>query len=215
MSLRRLTATTTIALGMAGVLTASLLAGQQTTKPMPGHDMMGGMKAGTKMTKAEKIANAIAAAPASIAEKATVLDYPATEGAAPEVLRPGTNGWSCFPDMPDTQGNDPMCLDEPWVKWLEAYLAKKTPQINRVGIGYMMAPGGAWGSNSDPFAMKEMPGNHWGQHSPHLMILVPDARALAGISTDPNNGGPYVMWVGTPYAHIMAPTSASAAMMHK
>ena len=26
-----------------------------------------------------------------------------------------------------------------------------------------------------------------------------------GISTDPNNGGPFVMWAGTPYAHIMVP----------
>ncbi len=37
------------------------------------------------------------------------------------------------------------------------------------------------------------------------MILVPDPALLDGISTDPWNGGPYVMWKGTPYAHIMVP----------
>ncbi len=37
------------------------------------------------------------------------------------------------------------------------------------------------------------------------MILVPDPAMLEGISTDPDNGGPYVMWKGTPYAHIMIP----------
>jgi len=44
-----------------------------------------------------------------------------------------------------------------------------------------------------------------------LMILVPDpARALAGLSRDPTSGGPYVMWVGTDYAHIMVPIAPNA-----
>jgi hypothetical protein len=42
------------------------------------------------------------------------------------------------------------------------------------------------------------------------MILVPDLKALTGISTDPGNGGPYVMYAGTPYAHIMAPAGSMA-----
>jgi len=33
-------------------------------------------------------------------------------------------------------------------------------------------------------------------------VIVPDTKMLQGISDDPNNGGPYVMWKGTPYAHI-------------
>jgi hypothetical protein len=37
------------------------------------------------------------------------------------------------------------------------------------------------------------------------MIIVPDTNMLQGISDDPNNGGPYVMWKGTTYAHIMVP----------
>ena len=162
------------------------------------------------MTKAEKIANAIAAAPSSVSAKATILDWPAKEGMAPEVLRPGTNGWSCFPDFPETKGNDPMCLDESWVSLMQAYMAKKTPQITKVGIGYMLAPGGGWGSNSDPYAMTESPDNHWSHHAPHLMVAVPDTKSLVGISSDPANGGPYMMWAGTPYAHIMAPTAAGA-----
>ena len=28
---------------------------------------------------------------------------------------------------------------------------------------------------------------------------------LAGISTDPRSGGPWVMWADTPYAHVMVP----------
>jgi len=183
---------------LIGTLTATLAAAQQM------HEMKAGAP---KMTEAQKIANATSAAPAAISAKATVLDWPAKEGAAPETLRAGTNGWTCLPDMPDTHGNDPVCMDAPWMKWVEALMAHKTPQIAGVGIGYMLAPGGAWGSNTDPYGMKETPDNHWGHHQPHLMILVPDLKSLAGTSTDPANGGPYVMYAGTPYAHIMAPTT--------
>jgi hypothetical protein len=38
------------------------------------------------------------------------------------------------------------------------------------------------------------------------MILVPDPAMLEDIPTDSDAGGPYVMWQGTSYAHIMMPT---------
>jgi hypothetical protein len=165
------------------------------------------------MSTAQKIADATSAAPATISGKATIFDWPAKEGAQPAVIRKGTNGWSCFPDMPQSEGHDPMCLDGPWMKWIEAYTTKTTPNVGGVGVGYMIAPGGAWGSNSDPYATMKMADNHWGHHDPHLMIVVPDLKSLAGMSTDPANGGPYVMYQGTPYAHIMAPVTP--AMMGK
>ncbi len=37
------------------------------------------------------------------------------------------------------------------------------------------------------------------------MIIVPDVEMLAGLPTDPHSGGPWVMYKGTPYAHIMIP----------
>jgi hypothetical protein len=37
------------------------------------------------------------------------------------------------------------------------------------------------------------------------MVIVPK-ELLKGVSDDPHNGGPYVMWKDTPYAHIMFPT---------
>ena len=113
------------------------------------------------------------------------------------------------PDMPDTEGNDPACLDEPWMQWVEAYMSKTRPRLTHVGGGYMIAPGGGWGSNTDPYAMKQTGDNRWGHHEPHLIIVVPDVTSLEGMSTEPNNGGPYVMYAGTPYAHIMAPIRSS------
>lgn len=89
--------------------------------------------------------------------------------------------------------------------WLDAYAKKATPQITQVGIGYMIAPGGGWGSNTDPFATKETPTNEWHRSPPHLMLIFPTSEALRGLPTDQHNGGPWVMWRGTPYAHVMAP----------
>lgn len=155
-----------------------------------------------------KIANAVSAAPPSISAKATIMDYPAKEGERPTVLRQGTNGWVCYPHMPEMKGNAPMCLDDAWQKWMEAYMAHKDPQISQVGISYMIAPGGAWSSNTDPFAMSEKPDNQWGFDGPHLMILVPNRDALKGLPTDRSSAGPYVMYAGTPYAHIMIPITS-------
>ncbi|MEO7191516.1 MAG: hypothetical protein ABI051_10720 [Vicinamibacterales bacterium] len=212
MTTRRMMMAALSGLSAAGLLTVSLLARQQPGAPAMSHDMPMPAAGMSTMTTAQKIANAMEAAPATVAARATILDWPAKEGAAPAVLRTGTNGWSCFPDMPDSKGSDPMCLDATWMKWMEAYLAHKKPALTHIGIGYMMAPGGGWASNTDPFAMQETAANHWGHHAPHMMIVAPNTASLAGMSTDPANGGPYVMWSGTPYAHIMAPTMAGAMM---
>ena len=61
--------------------------------------------------------------------------------------------------------------------------------------------------------MSKTADNQWHLALPHLMILVPDLKSLGGISTDPNNGGPYVMYPGTPYAHIMAPITTTTLKM--
>jgi hypothetical protein len=41
------------------------------------------------------------------------------------------------------------------------------------------------------------------------MVLYQDLKMLDSFPTDPMNGGPWVMWKGTPYAHLMVPVSAS------
>ena len=63
-----------------------------------------------------KIANALSAGTASITEHAAVIDWPANpkDGMSDgRVLRQGTNGWTCMPDVPGRPQHDPMCMDEP------------------------------------------------------------------------------------------------------
>src|SRR5512132_453865 len=161
-----------------------------------------------KPSKAQKIANAMTAAPRSLSSKAAVMDWPASEGAQMTTLRTGSNGWTCLPDFPATKGNDPMCVDDQWLSFMSAMMSKSTPKISHTGIGYMIAPGGAYGSNKDPFAANATADNEWGYDPPHVMLLVTDQNALQGIPTARQNGAPWVMWAGTPYAHVMVPVTS-------
>ena len=150
----------------------------------------------------DPIESAMTAGPASIAAAATVLDWNMN------VLRQGTNGWTCLPDRQDTEGTDPWCVDDQWLGFLKAYVGKTAPSITRVGFAYMLA-GDSPVSNSDPFATEPTGPEDWvtDVHG-HIMVLVPDQKALEGISTDHRNGGPWVMWPNTPYAHLMIPVDS-------
>ena len=149
--------------------------------------------------KEAKIARVERAAPPSVSAEATVVELDGT------VLREGTNGWTCLPGV--MPGDDhPMCNNAAWMKFMQAMRHQAPFQVDGIGVSYMLA-GDARVNNADPFDTKEDPGEVWVQEGPHLMILVPQ-ELLEGISDDPSSGGPYVMWKGTPYAHIMVPTAA-------
>ena len=146
------------------------------------------------------IGNALSAAPPAVAAHAAV--------ALPtgEVLREGTNGYTCMPDDPAVPNNAPMCLDAAWAELIDAWMNRRQPRVTQMGISYMLQ-GDMPVSNVDPFATAPSPDNAWIQAGPpHLMIVTPDPATLEGLSTDPENGGPWVMWKGTPYAHLMVPT---------
>lgn len=151
------------------------------------------------------IRNAMSAAPVSVAGRATIMD------GTHRVLRPGDNGWICLPDDPAIPNNSPMCLDAQWLDFIDAFMDKRPPTVVRIGVGYMLQ-GDMPVSNIDPFAPSPTATNQWVANSgPHVMLIVPDAKALDGIPTDPGNGGPWVMWKGTPHAHLMIPMGRSVA----
>ena len=153
-------------------------------------------------TTEEKIQDAMSAAPENIAKDATVLDWPGADGKMAE-LRKGTNGWTCLPDDPSTPGNDPVCVDNMALQWFGAYMQHKTPKIAQAGIGYMLQ-GGASASNVDPFATAPKQGESWMQAPPHLMVF-PNSKLDANVYGTEMNGGPWIMWAGTPYEHLMVP----------
>jgi hypothetical protein len=144
----------------------------------------------------EKIESALSAAPPEVAESAKIMDMQGN------ILREGTGDYTCFPD----EGAGPMCLDAEWLTWADAWMNRKEDyKPSEFGLAYMLA-GDTGASNIDPFATEKTADNQWVVEGPHVMILVPDATLLESITDDSNAGGPYVMWKGTPYQHIMMPT---------
>lgn len=155
--------------------------------------------------QAEKqIASALSAAPASIANDATVTDLDGN------VLREGSNGWTCLPDNPEAEGNSPMCLDDQWLKFVHAWMNEEVPTYDRMGFGYMLQ-GGEPGSNVDPYADGPTADNEWMDKPgpPHLMLVVPNDEWLDGLPTKPM-GGPWIMWKDTPLVHVMIPTTGKS-----
>jgi hypothetical protein len=161
--------------------------------------------AAPKMTDAQKIALAMSAGPAEIAKNATIIDMTDMPGGQMKQLREGTNGWVCYANI-----GAPMCLDKEWQKWAEAWMSKGQPKVEGTGIGYMLR-GDQGASNIDPYATGPAADNQWVVSPPHIMVLYQDPKMLDAFPTDPKSGGPWVMWKGTPYAHVMVPVSPTKA----
>lgn len=166
---------------------------------MLGLVILGLLIPGAAIAQGAAIRSAASAAPSSISDDAQIVTW---DG---EVLRAGNNGWTCLPDRPDTPGEDPWCVNDPWMNFLEAYVAKTAPSFDQVGIAYMLR-GDTPVSNTDPYATSRTTDEDWVEDlAAHLMVLVPDRSSFSSFSTDPNNGGPWIMWPDTPYAHLMIP----------
>jgi len=151
-----------------------------------------------KMSNPELISSALAAAPKDIAEHAAVI-APDANGKMAEI-HAGTNGWTCIADEPDTPGLDPMCLDEQSMMWVQSLMSHAPKPANTApGIVYMLQ-GGSDISATDPFATKT---DHFVESPPHYMIMWPYDAKSTGFSTSPKKTGTWIMWAGTPYAHLM------------
>ena len=148
------------------------------------------------------IESALSAASPTVVEAATVKD---SKG---NVLKEGSGDYTCFPR--EGAGQSPLCVDDVWAGWLDAYVNEKPFAASEVGISYMLAGDAADGgaSNIDPYAKEPTADNQWIVEGPHIMILVPDPALLEALPAEPGSGEPYVMWKDTPYAHIMVPTGS-------
>ena len=162
---------------------------------------------GAEPDKETLIRDALSAAPPEVAKTATVATMDM------KILKQGTGAYTCFPTPSDQLakgGRTPMCLDKAWLAWADAWMNKKPFKAPGSGIAYMLA-GDTGASNIDPYAKGPTADNQWVAEGPHIMVLLPDTAQLEGLPTDPNSGGAYVMWKGTPYAHIMVPVAARPA----
>ena len=198
--MRRIVASLSAVLVLAAV--TAMAQDKMKESPKAGHEGMA--KATGAKSDAAVIAKAVSAAPPDIARNAAVMGTGA-DGKMKE-LRAGTNGWMCMLDL----AGDSMCLDKTWQAWGDAWMNKKDPpKPQTVGVAYMLR-GDKGASNTDPYATKPTADNQWVVSGPHIMLLPTDASQLDAYPTDWTKGGPWVMWKGTPYAHIMVPTTSMA-----
>lgn len=151
----------------------------------------------------DMINSAMSAGPKAVASGATI--YAVGADGKMQTLREGTNGYWCMPDDPSTPSSDPMCGDANSMEWAMAWISKTDPPKGKVGLIFMLA-GGSDASNTDPYATAETNDNNWVSTGPHVMIMnATDLMAGYPTSEKPDTTMPYVMWAGTPYAHLMVP----------
>ena len=147
-------------------------------------------------------------APDFIGNFATVIS------ASGEVLREGSNGWTCLPfiampKMGFKTKNEaaPACADQNAMAWANAYLSQTEPKLENDGWIWMLH-GDTGVDNFRPYSEgdeKNTDPKEWIYSGAHLMLMPKDPNSLGSQTTDFTTGAPYVMMKGTPYVHLMIP----------
>ena len=147
-------------------------------------------------------------APDFIGNFATVIS------ASGEVLREGSNGWTCLPfiampKMGFKTKNEaaPACADQNAMAWANAYLSQTAPKLENDGWIWMLH-GDTGVDNFRPYSEgdeKNTDPKDWIYSGAHLMLMPKDPNSLGSQTTDFTTGAPYVMMKGTPYVHLMIP----------
>jgi len=130
------------------------------------------------VTDAEKLADALRAAPKFITDGATIVDFPASKGGEFRVLRQGSTEWTCLPGpTPGSQHDDPACFDKVFFQFVKDVLAGRPPHVERLGVSYM-------------FTGHAVPGAAGGQFrvGAHIMLVSPDPEDLLGFTRYGWNG---------------------------
>jgi len=153
------------------------------------------------MSEQQQVALALSAAPAHIARGAAVM-VPDKDGKLKRV-KEGTNGFTCIPSVNKRDTPDPMCFDEAVGQWVEALQNNAPAPTNKVpGIAYMARGGWHW-EKDGKVLMKEEPGAKLVKEPPHWMMMWPFESKATMLPTRPNPSGAWIMFDGTPYAHLM------------
>ena len=148
-------------------------------------------------SKEAKIKRALSAGPANVAKDAKVVDM--DEQGNMTVLRDGHNGFTCVAGHEGVVGDCPACLDAAGLQWTLDWTAHKPRPTNAApGIIYQLAGDSDW-SATDPWATSGTP-HKW---PPGWLIVWPFDPKTTGLSDQPKESGTWIMWAGTPYAHIM------------
>lgn len=157
-------------------------------------------KAVKAMSEKEQTALALSAAPAHISQDAGVMIYGA-DGKLTESKK-STNGFTCIPTVMNLPDPDPMCMDAAVQQWMTDISNNAPKPTNTVpGIAYMARGGSHFEKDGQVVMSGE--GAQVVKEPPHWMVMWPFESNATKLPTAPNPSGVYIMFDGTPYAHLM------------
>jgi hypothetical protein len=157
-------------------------------------------RAAAPASDAAYIRKAEGGAPSSISKDARIARF--DKDGKVSVLRDGSNDFTCasIPQM----GIPAYCGDKNAWDWMTSAMSRKDkPSNNEPGIAYMMQGGVHYETADGQIEMMPSAKTHNVKEPPHWMLMWPMDPAKTGLPTRPNASGAYVMFAGTPYAHIM------------
>ena len=171
--------------GLAMSLPLLALAGAATSQQLTGG------------ADSEYVARAMTAALPDIVQDATIVRM---VNGAMQTVKKGANEFTCM-----VANTGPMCMAPIAMEWAHAWQTHTLPP-DKLGFIYMLN-GDTGMSNTDPWATKRTPGNHWVKTDAHIMMVGSAVKKMTGFprTPDPDPTKPYVMWSGTPYEHVMIP----------
>ena len=151
---------------------------------------------------AEYIKAAEAGAAPAIASKASVARIDPKTGQV-TTLRAGTNGFTCVVGVPGDP-EAPICADQNALAWIVSVATgQPKPSNTAPGIAYMAKGGVHHETAARDVVMSPGPNTHPVKEPPHWMMMWPFDPAATGLPTKENPSGVYIMFAGTPYAHLM------------
>ena len=157
-------------------------------------------KPAAQQSDAAYIRKAEGGAPFSISKDARIARF--DKDGNVNVVRDGSNDFTCasIPQM----GIPAYCADKNAWDWMTSAMSHKDkPSNNEPGIAYMMQGGVHYETADGKIEMMPSAKTHNVKEPPHWMLMWPLDPTKTGLPTLPNPGGAYVMFAGTPYAHLM------------
>jgi hypothetical protein len=141
-------------------------------------------------SKQAQIARAIAAAPKQVTDSARIEGSDAKGRKI--VLREGNNGFTCLPGNPKVVGRPASCSNQAAQQW-SADLAVGKPAPTNTVAGFIYMQSGATERSVSGATVKI---------GPEWMIIWPFDPKASGLSAIKKDTGAYILWPGTPYAHL-------------
>ncbi|MBI5468846.1 MAG: hypothetical protein HY891_06905 [Deltaproteobacteria bacterium] len=156
------------------------------------------------LSRKQLIELAMSAAPAHISRRAAVM-IQGSDGKF-EVVKKGSNEFTCVPDIDGQETPSPMCADKAAMQFfMDMWSGKEKPANTTVGVAYMAKGGWHWEKGKKVIMSmdKGSPGAKRVREPAHWMIISPFDPDKTMLPTTPGVFGSWIMFDKTPFAHLM------------